>query len=147
MSTGVLLKLLSTAAFGALDLWIGFLAGLAAGLSSVASGVAAVAGALAGVAAVFFIGERLQRRIYAHAWLAKRRARIERVWNRYGVVGVALQAPMVTGAPLGTVLALALGAPLRPLLRWMILSVLLWGAVLTGAATFGFSVFDVRSGA
>lgn len=142
----MLLKLLSTAAFGALDLWVGFLAGLAAGLSSVASGVAAVMGALAGVTVVSFLGERSQRRIYSYDWLARRRERIERIWSRYGIVGVALQAPMVTGAPLGTILALALGAPPRPLLRWMILSVVLWGAVLTRAAVFGFSMFDGLSG-
>lgn len=142
---GMLLKLLSTAAFGALDLWVGFLAGLAAGLPSILSGVTAVTGALVGVTVMFFIGEQLQRRVYSHRWLAKRRRRIERIWNRYGVVGVALQAPMITGAPLGTILALALGAPPRPLLRWMILSLVLWGVILTGAAAFGFSAFNVRS--
>lgn len=144
---GMLLKLLSTAAFGTLDLWVGFLAGLAAGLPSIASGIAAVTGALVGVTVVFFIGEQLQRRVYSHRWLARRRRRIERIWSRYGGVGMALQAPMITGAPLGTILALALGAPSRPLLRWMILSVVLWGAVLTGAAVFGFSMFDGLSGA
>ncbi|MDP8939004.1 MAG: hypothetical protein M3N10_01675 [Actinomycetota bacterium] len=102
----MLLKLLSTAAFGTLDLWVGFLAGLAAGLPSIASGIAAVTGALVGVTIVFFIGEQLQRRVYSHRWLARRRRRIERIWSRYGGVGVALQAPMITGAPLGTILAL-----------------------------------------
>ncbi|HZY64415.1 MAG: small multi-drug export protein [Actinomycetota bacterium] len=137
----MLLKLLSTAAFGALDLWIGFGAGLAVGLSPVVCGLAAVAGAVVGVGLVLQAGEWLRRWVYDRRWLAKRRKRIESMWNRYGLIGVALQAPMLTGAPLATVLALALGAPPRPLLYWMVASVLLWGAFLTGAAALGFEIF------
>ncbi len=87
-------------------------------------------------------GERLQRWIYARPWLSKRRKRVERLWNRYGVVGVALQAPILTGAPLATLIALGLGAPPKSLLLWMSVSVVLWGVVITGAAVLGFSLFD-----
>ncbi len=137
----VLLKILSTAAFGALDLWIGLPAGLALGLSPIVSGVSAVTGAILGILLVFRAGEWLRRWIYDRRWLAKRRKRIQNMWNRYGVIGVALQAPMLTGAPLATVLALALGAPARSLLYWMIASVVLWGTFLTGAAALGFEIF------
>jgi len=136
-----LLKVLSTAAFGALDLWIGLPAGLAVGLSPVVSGVSAVTGAILGVLLMLRAGERLRDWVYERRWLAKRRKRIESMWNRYGVIGVALQAPMLTGAPLATVLALALGAPARPLLYWMVISIVLWGTVLTGAAVLGFEIF------
>ncbi len=137
----MLLKLLSTAAFGALDLWIGIPAGLALGLSPVVSGIASVTGAIVGVALVLRAGEWLRRWIHDRRWLARRRKRIENMWNRYGLIGVSLQAPMLTGAPLATILALALGAPPRPLLYWMVSSVVLWGAFLTGAAVLGFSMF------
>lgn len=137
-----MLKLLSAAAFGAVDLWLGIPAGLVAGLPPAASGAAAIAGAVVGVVLVSRAGEWLRRWVYSRRWLARRRERIERVWKRYGVVGVALQAPMLTGAPLATVLALALGAPTRSLLVWMISSIVLWGAILTGAASLGFSIFD-----
>jgi len=50
-------------------------------------------------------------------------------------------SPLLMGAPLGTLLALLLGAPRRRLLRWMVASVVFWGAALTGAAAFGLSVF------
>lgn len=138
----LLLKLLTAAALGAVDLWLGLPAGLVAGLPPVVSGIAAVSGAVVGVVLVSWAGEWLRRWIYGRRWLDRRRDRIERMWKRYGVIGVSLQAPMLTGAPLATVLALALGAPTRPLLFWMISSVVLWGAVLTGAVVLGFSVFD-----
>ncbi len=106
------------------------------------SGVVSVASALAGVTLMVVAGERLQGRIYRSRRLAKRRARIERVWKRYGIPGVALQAPLLTGPLLATVLALGLGAPPRALLGWMLASVVFWGAVLTGAAALGLSVLS-----
>jgi hypothetical protein len=136
-----LLKLISTAAAGALDVWVGIITGLALGLSPATSGVVSIAGAVAGVTLVVAAGGRLQHLIYRSRRLAKRRERIERVWERYGIPGVALQAPLLTGPLLATLLALALGAPARPLLLWMLASVVLWGAVLAGAAALGFSMF------
>ncbi len=72
---------------------------------------------------------------------SKHRERLERVWAGYGLPGVALLSPLLVGAPLGTLLALLLGAPRRRLLRWMVASVVLWGTALTGAAALGLSVF------
>lgn len=139
--TDILFKLLSTAFFGALDLWIGLPAGLALGLSPAVSGISAVTGAVLGVLLALRAGEWLREWVYNRRWLVRRRKRIENMWNRYGVIGVALQAPMLTGAPLATVLALALGAPPQPLLYWMLASVVLWGTVLTGGAALGFEIF------
>ena len=137
------LKILSTAAAGALDVWVGIITGLALGLSPASSGAVSIAGAVVGVTLVVAAGGRLQHLIYRSRRLAKRRERIERVWERYGIPGVALQAPLLTGPLLATLLALALGAPARPLLLWMLASVVLWGVVLAGAAALGFSVFGL----
>ncbi len=138
----LLLKLISTAALGALDLWAGIPVGLALGLPPVLSGIAATSGGLLGAVLVTVAGERLQRWLYSRGWLSKRRKRIERMWKRYGILGVAFQAPILTGAPLGTLVALGLGAPAKRLLFWMCVSLVLWGAVLTGAVALGFSIFE-----
>lgn len=60
-----LVKLLSAAACGAIDIWFGIPVGLASGLSPVASGVAATAGGLVGATLVALAGERLQRWAYS----------------------------------------------------------------------------------
>ncbi len=139
---GLLVRLLSTGAVGAIDVWVGIPTGLALGLSPVLSGAASIVGGLVGVALIAIAGERLQRWAYGRPWLSKRRKRVERLWNRYGIWGVALQAPIFTGVPLGTLIALGLGAPAKRLLFWMSVSVVLWGLVLTGAAVLGFSLFE-----
>ena len=138
-----MLEIFSTAVAGALDVWVGIVTGLALGLSPVVSGAVSVASAIAGVTLVVALGGRLQHLVYRSKRLAKRRERIERAWKRYGIPGVALQAPLLTGPLLATILALALGAPPRSLLLWMLASVVLWGAVLTGAAALGFSIFGL----
>ncbi len=135
------LKPLSTAAAGALDVWVGIITGVALGLSSALSGALSITSALAGVTLVVAAGGRLQQLIYRSRRLAKRRERVERVWKRYGIPGLALQAPLLTGPILATLLALSLGAPPRPLLLWMLASVVLWGVVLTGGVALGFSIF------
>ena len=135
------LKLLSTAAAGALDVWIGIITGVALGLSPALSGAVSIASAIVGVTLVVAVGGRLQQLIYRSRHLAKHRERVERVWKRYGIPGVALQAPLLTGPLLATLLALALGAPPRSLLWWMLASVVFWGAVLTGGVALGFSIF------
>ena len=140
---GTLARLLSTAAAGALDVWVGIVTGLALGLPPVLSGTVSIASAVVGVTLVVALGGRLREAVYRSERLAKRRGRIERVWKRYGIPGVALQAPLLSGQILATLLALALGAPPRPLLVWMLASVVFWGAVITGAAALGFSAFGL----
>jgi len=74
----VLLKLLSTAAAGALDVWVGIITGVALGLSPALSGAVSIASAVVGVTLVVVAGERLQGRIYRSRRLARRRERIQR---------------------------------------------------------------------
>jgi len=136
------LKLLSTAAAGALDVWVGIITGVALGLSPALSGAVSIASAIVGVTLGVAAGGRLQQLIYRSRRLAKRRERIERVWKCYGIPGLALQAPLLTGPLLATLLALTLGAPPRPLLLWMLASVVIWGVVLTGGVALGFSIFQ-----
>ena len=138
----LVLTLCLTAALGALDLWVGIPTGLILGLPPVMSGAAATAGGLLGATLVTLAGERLQRWIYNRHWFAKRRQRVERLWNRYGLIGVAFQSPVLAGTLLSTLIALGLGAPARKLLFWIGVSLVFWGSVLTGAVVLGFSIFE-----
>ena len=143
---GIIAKLLSAAVSGAVSLWSGIPAGMALGLSAVLGGLAAVLGNLAVVALVVaahgFWERRLGRWVRRGGAGEKGRGRLERVWSsRIGLPGVAVLSPLLMGAPLGTLVALALGAPRGRLLRWMVASVAAWGAVLAGVAAFGLSLF------
>jgi hypothetical protein len=138
----LLLALPLTVACGAFDLWAAIPVGLVLGLSPLLSGAAATAGGLLGATIVTVAGERLQRWLYSRGWFSKRRERVERLWNRYGLIGVAFQSPVLAGTLLSTLVALGLGAPASKLLFWISVSLVFWGTVLTGAAALGFSIFE-----
>jgi len=134
-------KLLTVLGLGALELWVAIPVGMAFRLHPVAVALAAGVGAILGAAAVVLLGGRVR------AWLLGRRAPKEgeaqrgliyRIWQRYGVMGLGLLAPLLTGAPLGAALGVALGAPPRRLLVWVSAGVVLWSVALTLAATLGF---------
>ncbi|MFP4648223.1 MAG: small multi-drug export protein [Halorhodospira sp.] len=56
------------------------------------------------------------------------------VWHRYGLPGLALLAPVITGIHLATAMALALGTPRQRVAWWMTASLALW-AVVTAVVT------------
>jgi len=64
-------------------------------------------------------------------------ARARRLWDRYGIPGLALLAPLVTGVHIATVAALALGSPRRLVLGWMSASIAVWTAGVTFAVLGG----------
>jgi hypothetical protein len=136
----LLIKLLSTFAAGAVWLWWAILTGMVMDLPPLLSGAAATLGNLGAVLFVVVLNEQFRRWFVHYRLATKQGERLKRVWSSYGLPDVALLSALLTGAPLGTALALLLGAPPRPLMCWMALSVVVWGTVLTVAATFGWSV-------
>ena len=71
---------------------------------------------------------------------SKRRRRAKQVWNRYGLPGLALAAPIVTGVHLAAVIALGLRASGRDVALWMTASIALWTVVLVAASVAGLSM-------
>lgn len=65
---------------------------------------------------------------------------IWRAWSRFGLIGLGLLAPMTTGAQIGALIALSLGAPPRKLIAAMALGAALWGVAITLAVVFGIAV-------
>lgn len=138
----LVVKLLTVLGLGAIELWAAIPAGLALQLHPVAIAFTATVGAMLGVVVVVLLGEGVR------TWLARyhggkggkeRQGFIYRVWRRYGVMGLGLLAPLLTGAPLGAVLGLALGAPLNRLLLWISLGIVLWSAGLTLVGALGLA--------
>ncbi len=135
------MKLLTVFALGMLELWAAIPAGLALRLHPIVVGITAAGGATAGAVIVVLFGERLR------TWLlhgrgqesSRKYERVYRLWARYGVPGLGLLAPLLTGAMLGAALGLSLGVPARRLLAWMSLGIGLWSAALTLAGALGWA--------
>ena len=71
---------------------------------------------------------------------SNRRQRAVSVWNRWGMPGLALCSPILTGVHLGAVIALGLGASRRNTLVWMVGSIAVWTIVITVISITGVSL-------
>lgn len=127
-------KLLTIFALGVAELWAAAPAGALMRLDPLLVCTVASLGAVSGGTVVILLGERVK------AWLVRRRKRekleerrglLFRVWQRYGVIGCGLLAPLLVGSPLGAALGLVLGAPPRRLVPWLAAGSILWSVVFS----------------
>jgi uncharacterized membrane protein len=125
-----------------IEIWFAVPTGLALGLAAPIVWLMTVAGAVTSVTLVANAGSALR------GWLVRRRGkdwpsktgRIYRIWVRYGVPGWGLASPLFMAPPMGTAVALMLGAPQRRLMRWMYAGVLLWVTILVVAGIVGMGL-------
>ncbi|HEX7502778.1 MAG TPA: small multi-drug export protein [Acidobacteriota bacterium] len=136
-------KWLTLFSLGVAELWAAAPAGALMRLDPVLVCVVAALGAVAGGALVVLLGGRVK------AWLERRRKRermekrrglLFSVWQRYGVIGWGLMAPLLVGSPLGAALGLVLGAPPRRLLPWLCAGSVLWSVVFSAVTILGVHV-------
>jgi hypothetical protein len=122
-----------------IEIWFAVPTGLALGLPAPIVWIMTVGGAMASVTMVAFTGNALR------GWLVRRRGedwppnagRIYGLWVRYGVPGWGLASPLFMSPPMGTAVALMLGAPRRRLMGWMFAGVMLWVTILVVAGIAG----------
>jgi len=135
----------TVAVFGGIEFWLAVPAGFAFGLHPLVTCIATIVGGVVGVLVVLIPGERLG------AWLARRRAgrpkpksweRASRIWDRYGLIGLAFMSPILPGAPLGALIALALGSSRWRVLLWFSASLVIWSAAVTLAGALFLRSFQ-----
>jgi membrane protein YqaA with SNARE-associated domain len=136
-------KLLTIFALGVAELWAAAPAGVVMRLDPLLVCAVAALGAVAGGTVIILLGERVK------AWLQQRRKRekleerrglLYRVWQRYGVIGWGLLAPLLIGSPLGAAFGLILGSPVRRLLVWLSVGSVLWSVIFSLLIVFGTHV-------
>ncbi|UJL46233.1 small multi-drug export protein [Virgibacillus sp. NKC19-16] len=85
-------------------------------------------------------------------WYAKRREkkgkessnrndRGRRIWNKYGLPGLALLGPIVTGIHLAALIAMTLGAQKTSATIWLTISLGIWTLVLGIGTILGLDIF------
>jgi len=122
-------------------------AAIALDLNPIAVAVLAFLGNTLAVYVIVFFYARL--RSWWRAWRGEtdgesgRSKRARRLWDRYGMAGLALASPLLTGIHLAAFIGLALGASNRSTAGWMTGSIALWTIVLTAGSVWGFSLLGV----
>jgi len=72
---------------------------------------------------------------------SKRTERGKRIWNNYGMPGVALLGPIVIGTHIAAFIGLLFGANKRNATMWLTISIALWSIVFGVATAMGFNLF------
>jgi hypothetical protein len=140
----LLWKFAATFIVAAGELWAGVPVGMALGLPPVLVAIACAAGGTSAAGLIVVVGRPVRTWIVARLHPSGRGGTLERIWVRYGVPGLGLAAPLLVGAPIGTAIGIALGAPPRHLFAWVTVGIVTWAVALTAAAALGWTAVADR---
>lgn len=71
----------------------------------------------------------------------KRQERAKRIWNKYGLPGLALLGPILIGTHIAAFIGMTLGAKKSWTLIWLTVSIGIWTLVFGVATMMGFDFF------
>jgi len=132
-----------------LDVFLVVPLGIVAGLSPVAVAIIGFAGnfLLVLLLGIFFkqfskwnTNRRLKKGITT---TSKKETRARRIWERYGLPGLALLAPLLVGTDIAALLALSLGSSRKRVIQWMAVSLAVWTIVMALGSVYGFSYMKI----
>jgi len=75
---------------------------------------------------------------------SKRKKLGRKIWDKYGLPGLALLAPIVTGVHLAAIIALLSQASRNLITFWMFWSLLLWTVILTASTHYGLDFLGLK---
>ena len=75
---------------------------------------------------------------------SKRKKLGRKIWDKYGLPGLALLAPIVTGVHLAAVIALLANSPRASILFWMFWSLVIWTVILTASTHYGLDFLGLK---
>ena len=120
-------------------------AGILAGLPAGPTIIIATLGNVATLIPAVLLGDRLRERIRRRRGgqdrtPSRRRQRSRQLFDRYGLPGLALLGPLVTGIHVAALVAVGAGAPRRPTILWLSGGVAIWSLVVGIATLVGIDV-------
>lgn len=111
--------------------------GYGVGLHPITTILTTVAGMMTVVFLFTFFGNWIRTRVFGRfkkrTINLKRAAKLEQIWKRYGLVGVALLTPIILTPIGGTLLAVSSGSPKEKIIFYMFVSASFWSVVMSMA--------------
>lgn len=122
--------------------WGAIPAGIALGINPILVALTVWLSYLVGVAVVVVVGEPLRVRLmkrFAAKGNDNPQNPIRRAWDRFGLIGLSILAPITLGSQIGTALGLSLGVNPRRLVAGMAIGAAAWTVALTAATMLGMT--------
>ncbi|RQH00999.1 small multi-drug export protein [Natrarchaeobius oligotrophus] len=118
------------------------------GLDPLVTGIVAFAGNAGSVCALVVFHRRLSnwwhgRRGESDSKSSSRYERARKLWDRYGLPGLSIGGPALTGVHVAAVVALLAGSRSRDTVVWMTASIAVWTIVLVVGSVLGLSLLGL----
>lgn len=111
------------------------------GLNALLVGIVSFLGNLSTVLLLVIFIEKYQqwreKRKNESAKQSKRTNRAIGIWNKYGLPGLMVLGPILTGSHIAVLIAFSLGAKKQKVLLWSIISLGLWAVLITVLSYYG----------
>jgi len=139
-----MLEIFTIACLAAFEVYAAIPAGFAFGLHPGIIFTASTIGGLAGVFIAAFLGESI-RRFFTRNKPPKvekpKTGLVYRIWEKYGVPGLGFFGTMTVGAPVSLAVGVGFNVPLKKLVAWCCLGVLVRCALFTTIGHYGMKLF------
>ena len=77
---------------------------------------------------------------------SKRKQRAAKIWQRYGLPGLAVISPILIGSHLGAILAMGFGAGKKQVAIWMTASIIVWAIAAGVVSHYGLDYLFSQMG-
>ncbi len=139
-----MLEILTVALLASVEVYAAIPAGFAFGLHPGTIFSASALGGLAGVFIAAFLGDSI-RKFFTRNKKAKeekpKTGLIYRIWEKYGVIGLGFLGTMTVGAPVSLAVGVGFNVPLKKLVTWCCIGVLVRCSLFTVIGHFGMKLF------
>ena len=136
----MMFEIFTVAGLASFEIYAAIPAGFAFELSPWVIFLASLGGGLAGVFVAAFLGDRIKRffsKKKQSAEVKPKSGLAHRLWMRYGIIGLGFLGTMTVGAPASLAVGIGFNAPLKKLITWCCIGVLVRCALFTTIGYYG----------
>lgn len=143
MGETVLGKLLLVGALATFEIYAAIPTGFAFGFSGMIVFITCLIGGLIGVFVTAYLGDKIRNwfRKEKEPKPAKTSNWANKIWQKYGMIGLGLIGTFTVGAPISIAVGVSFNANIHKLVMWSCIGVLLRCAVFTTIGHFGAKLF------
>lgn len=139
-----MLEIFTVAGLATFEIYAAIPAGFAFGMHPGTIFTASLIGGLVGVFVAAFLGDQIRaffNRNKEPRLDKPKEGLIYRLWDKYGVIGVGFLGTMTVGAPISLAVGVGFNVPLKKLIVWCCMGVLVRCALFTTIGHFGMKLF------
>lgn len=138
-----MLEIITVAGLATFEVYAAIPAGFAFGMHPGTIFTASTLGGLVGVFVAAFLGDKIRaffNRNKAPKEEKPKTGLVYRIWNKYGIIGLGFLGTMTVGAPISLAVGVGFNAPLKKLVTWCCVGVLVRCAIFTSIGHFGMKL-------